>query len=308
MAYVLLSKPPSPAATDGETMVLESTSRAAVDPVEPAASGRFDSLHDAVRRLEIQAEETKKRPWHRRPETLISFAALLLSAMTAYFSATSQNARDVLAKRAALRQLLTEVISVRQDGDAAKLAAIEDVQARTNAAELLNTKRYIALADAADMIAQLGDNVPSSAYLVLAYERRMDSNFKEAESYLLRAIETSVSPQEKAFALREAGAFYLTAGPLRDVLKGQQYFSAAADSFGKETDSYSKYQHALTYERWGIMELAAGDASGLAIVDRARRLYEKLPDGDRTRAWALDALEKNSAQAMQWGGLAPVKP
>ena len=185
-------------------------------------------IRDRLDALEAAAAE-KHKPWYRDPASALSLVAIIASVITFVISQRSQDVQDIRARKEQLEGLLTNLVSLEADFNSS-VSPIADPLKREQMSSLFNTKRLIFLEEAEILMDQLGKNVSTSEYGVLANELSSMSSFKKAEIYYERAVGAAQDDVSRAMALRSLAGFYFLPTQLRDFDRGRQYFQAAVDA------------------------------------------------------------------------------
>jgi tetratricopeptide (TPR) repeat protein len=234
------------------------------------------------------------------PELIAGFGGALLGAVvTGLVAWRLQLSQEASKGKEELRVVIMGLIDVREKHQR-EVAPLTDPRARTMVESFLMMKKNILLESADILVGQIPRLVSSSEYQILAYEQMLDSNFKAAEKFYLKAIGASRSDLSKIFALRALAAFYFGAGPQTDFGKGRSNFGKAVHVLpDKPLDPYSVYTLGYSYEMWAFSELANGFEEGRDLLNRARKYYRDLPDNFFLKLPALAALEARFQELTQ---------
>jgi tetratricopeptide (TPR) repeat protein len=263
-------------------------------------------IRDRLDALEAAAAE-KHKPWYRDPASALSLVAIIASVITFVISQRSQDVQDIRARKEQLEGLLTNLVSLEADFNSS-VSPIADPLKREQMSSLFNTKRLIFLEEAEILMDQLGKNVSTSEYGVLANELSSMSSFKKAEIYYERAVGAAQDDVSRAMALRSLAGFYFLPTQLRDFDRGRQYFQEAVDAVKEsQGDDYSKYTIGYTYESWGWSEKYNGFGSeGDRLLERAAKFYGDMSTQNPLRQWALESYATRSggpsAVKQPWDG------
>ncbi|MFQ5799963.1 MAG: hypothetical protein ACE5H0_14900 [Bacteroidota bacterium] len=256
----------------------------------PELQSQLKLLRDQVDDLQIATSEGKK-PWYRQATTLISLLALLLSGFAGYYSQKAQRAEEIRSKKEELRKTVAAVVELREDFQQ-RIARMTDLREQESAALLWNNKRLIHLEFAEFLATQIPNLVSSSEYLVLAYEREVDSNFTRAKRHYEMAVKAGSTALSKVNALRALGQIYFRQGPLQDFEKGREYFRKAAELLANPPDPYLVYSQGWTYQQWAFAELRNRNwDEGREKIERARAYYLGLPENYPRRQFILQVVD-----------------
>jgi len=279
------------------------------DMDDPSAESEMKLIRDQIDELQIASAE-KRKPWYREPSTFISFAAFVASIITFVISQGSQEVQDVRARKEHLESLLTNLVALQEElAEASR--TISDPLVFEQHSAMLNQKNLVYLEEAELLVDQLGKNVSSSEYNVLASEMLIVSNFRKAENYLAKGVGAAQDDLSRAIAYRNLAQFYFMPSQFRNFDQGRKTFQASVDAMkDSQGDDYSKYAVGFTYEAWGWAEKTNGfPDEGEKMLERALKYYGDISVQDPLRQRALQSFSSRlNAQSMpkESTGLVPV--
>lgn len=206
-----------------------------------------DALHlytDKTRK-----ELSERKSWVRQPNNLISVVAIVLSLLSIFYQMRKDH-NDSVAK--ATQSLLAAISSL---SDLEREVALANANGTGGAiARYAQNKRFVLLAQASQLIAQLGSNTPTAQLYILGspYEELQD--FDNAIKYLRYMTLPSMPKIHQLGGWRSIGNDYFLQGPT-SWENGRDAFRRAAHIFDPPRNDGEIFTTVEVYEQWAAAEL-----------------------------------------------------
>lgn len=221
--------------------------------------------------------------------------AILGAILSGVFAWWLHRAEQLRSRKEELRNIVSALIDLQEEYQR-RINDTQDPGLRESIGSFTSAKRAVYLEAAEVLTNQLGRDVSSAEYNILATELMSDTNFAKAEQYYIKAVEAARSMLPRVVALRSLAAFYFGKGSYRNIDKGREHYSAAVSLLKMALDEYSTFVLGHTYQQWGFSELSAGSKEeGHDKIRHARTCYGNLPDQYHLKTQALAWLDRNTS-------------
>jgi tetratricopeptide (TPR) repeat protein len=209
---------------------------------------------------------------------------------------------------AAFREVLQKLVDLRIQVNSTFREYADDAGTREFLSGALNVKRQLYKATAAGILVRASDELAANDYVTLGYEYQNDSEFENARSCYLAALEkTGDSRLDRVNVLRNLGALLLQPTTLHDRSTAEGYFREAVELSNGQPDDYSRYTTGYTYEMLGIGLLANRYPEWRPAIQAARENYEAMTPTNSLRQAALDSLDLRQGSAGLAFAIPPTK-
>jgi tetratricopeptide (TPR) repeat protein len=216
------------------------------------------------------------------------FGAVLGFAASLWSSRECRIAESTDAFRAAVQSL----VDLRITGIGFMREYADDVRARDYVNSAINNKRQLHKATAARIMSRVSSQLTADDYITLGSEYEADSEFENALDCYREALRKTADSQrvQRVTVLRSLGGLLLQPTRLQDRTKGETYFRDAIELTNGQTDDYSRYTTAYTYETLGMALLQNRFPEWRQMIDTAREYYEAMAPENELRQDSINNL------------------
>ena len=258
---------------------------------EPEATEqRLQSLTAQVESLEAQVRSAR-RPWFREASSLVAVLALLFSFGTTVVSLNRTAQQDQHDKKVELLSLIDRLSGITRDFADARTQYADNPAVFATLSSVLNQQQLLAAEQAANIMAQIPNDVSAAEYSFVASVLLSNSIDEIGATLLQQAVRVSTNANDLVGALRTIAIRSFQIG---QVDEGRTNYRLAMDVFSRFPSRSAYYvagTHLQTQVSWATAELGVNQCDEAKVHVEAARTFAAQVSSTENLVLQLQELE-----------------